>query len=127
MSNLQKSERYGLIDMFNDTSRYLDDIFTIDNPEIEKHFPDKYPTELQLNKANKETSFLDLNIKVIGSDVHTSVYDKHDDFGFPIVNFPWLSGDVPRLPRFLSWLDLLGVALAFWISILKIFNLLPNY
>ena len=59
--------------------------------------------ELQLNKANtsdKETSFLDLNIKVIGSDIHTSVYDKRDDFGFPIVNFPWLSGDVPRLPSY---------------------------
>ena len=44
--------------------------------------------------------FLDLNIKVIGSDIHTSVYDKRDDFGFPIVNFPWLSGDVPRLPSY---------------------------
>ena len=33
-----------------------------------------YPTELQLNRANtseKETSFLYLDIKVIGSDVHT--------------------------------------------------------
>ena len=28
---------------------------------------------------------------------------------------------------FLSWLDLLGVALAFWISILKIFKSLQNY
>ena len=39
------------------------DIFTIDNPEFEKHIPDIYPTELQLNKANtseKETSFLHL-------------------------------------------------------------------
>ena len=133
MSNLHKSKRYDLIDMFNDTSRYLGDIFTIDNREFEKHFPDIYPTELQLNKANtsdKET-FLDLNIKVMGSDVHTSVYDKRDDFGFPIVNFPWLSGDVHRLQSyvftFLSWLDFLGVALAFRISILKIFNLLPNY
>ena len=66
MSNLHKSKRYDLIDMFNDTSRYLDDIFTIDNPEFKKHIPDIYPTELQLNKANtsdKETSFLDLNIK----------------------------------------------------------------
>ena len=52
MSNLQKSKQYNLIDMFNDTSRYLDDIFTIDNPEFEKHIPDIYPTELQLNKAN---------------------------------------------------------------------------
>ena len=34
MSNLQKSKRFDLIDKFNDTSRYLDDIFTIDNPEF---------------------------------------------------------------------------------------------
>ena len=62
-----------------------------------------YPPELQLNKANtsnKETSFLDLNIKVIGSDVRTSVYDKRDDFKFPIVNFPWFSGDDSRYPSY---------------------------
>ena len=99
MSNLHKSKRYDLID----TYQYLDDTFTIDNPEFEKHIPDIHPMELQLNKANtsdKETSFLDLNIKVIGSDVHISVYDKRDDFRFPILNFTWLSGDVPRLPSY---------------------------
>ena len=67
MSNLHKSKQCDLIDMFNDTSRYLDDIFTINNPEFEKHIPDIYRTERQLNKANtsdKETSFLNLNIKV---------------------------------------------------------------
>ena len=103
MSKLHRSKRLDLIDMFNDTSRYLDDIFTIDNPEFEKYIPDIYPPELQLNKANtsnKETPFLDLNIKVIDHNIHTSVYDKRDDFGFPIVNFPWLSGDVPRLPSY---------------------------
>ena len=35
LSNLNKSKQYDLIDMFIDTSRYLDDIFTIDNPEFE--------------------------------------------------------------------------------------------
>ena len=101
ISDLHKCKRHDLIDMFNDTSRYLDDIFTIDKPEFEKYIPDIYPAELKLNKANtsdKETSFLDLNIKVIGS--HTSVYNKCDDFGFPILNFQWLSGDVPRLPSY---------------------------
>ena len=103
MSDLHKSKRHDLIDMFNDTSRYLNDIFTIDNPEFKKYISDIYPAELQLNKANtsdKETSFSDSNIKVIGNDIHTSVYDKRDDFGFPIVNFQWLSGDVPRLPSY---------------------------
>ena len=71
-----------------------------------------------MNKANtsgKETSFLDLSLKLTDSDVHINVDYKYDDFGFPIVNFPWLSGDVPRLHRkeftFLSWLDLQGVVL----------------
>ena len=109
MSDLQKSKRFDLIDKFNDTSRYLDDIFTIDNPDFEKHIPDIYPAELQLNKANtsdKETSFLDLNIKVIGSDIHTSVYDKRDDFGFPIVNFPcykWSTDSVHKNPPNICW------------------------
>ena len=86
MSNLQKFKRFDLIDKFNVTCRYLDDIFTIDNPTIAEHI---YPRELQWNKANtsdKETSFLDLNIKVIGNDIDTSFYDKRDDFGYPIVN-----------------------------------------
>ena len=41
------------------------------------------------NTLDKENAYLDLNIKVIGSDGHTSVYKKHDDFGSPIVNFPY--------------------------------------
>ena len=45
MSNLHRSKQYDLIDMFNDTSWYLDDIFTIDNPEFEKHIPDIYSTQ----------------------------------------------------------------------------------
>ena len=103
MSNLHTSKRYDLIDVFNDAYRYFDDIFTIDNTELEKLIPDIYPTKLQLNEANtsdKETSFLDLNLKVIGSDVHTSVYNIRDDFGFSIVNFPLFSGDDPRLQSY---------------------------
>ena len=38
MSDLHKSKRHDLIDMFNDTSRYLDYIFTIDNPEFRNIF-----------------------------------------------------------------------------------------
>ena len=60
MSGLQKSNRFDLINMFNDASRYLDDIFTIDNPEFEKHIPDIYPAELQLNKTNTSKKLLSL-------------------------------------------------------------------
>ena len=95
-----------------------------------------YPAELQLNKANTSSigsSFLDLNIwKLnIGNNIHTSVYDKRDYFGSPIVNILWLSGDVHDSHRsvlvFCSWFDLLDVVLMFFILIIKIFKSLQNY
>ena len=46
MSNLQKSKRFDLRDKFNDTSRYLDDIFTIDNPAFDEHNPDNIQENL---------------------------------------------------------------------------------
>ena len=61
MSHHHKSKRYDLIDMFNNTFRYLDDIFTIDKPKFDKLISDLYPANLQLNKANisnKENFFL---------------------------------------------------------------------
>ena len=85
------SKKLNLVDKFNNTSRYLDDILTIKSPEFEQHISHIYPAELQLNKANacdKKTPFLDLNIKVVDDDIQTSVYDKRDNFGFPVINFP---------------------------------------
>ena len=46
---------------FNDTSRYLDDVFPVDNNELTEHISNIYPREIQLNKANtwvQETYFL---------------------------------------------------------------------
>ena len=62
-----------------------------------------YPTELQLNKANSsdtEAPFLDLNLSITNCIVSSKIYDKHDDFNFEIINFPFLDGDVPRSPSF---------------------------
>ena len=63
MSNLQKSKRFDLMDKFKETSRYLDDLFTIDNPAIAEHIPDIYPRELLLNKANASNKDIFLGFK----------------------------------------------------------------
>ena len=41
-----------LIEAFNSTSRYLDDLLNIDNPYLEEMVNQIYPPVLQLNKAN---------------------------------------------------------------------------
>ena len=61
--------------MFNNTSRYLDTIFTIDNPEFEEPILGIYSMQHQFkaNTSDKETSFLDLNIKVMAVTFITSL------------------------------------------------------
>ena len=103
MNSFTKVKRYDLIDAFNSTSRYLDDLLNIDNIHFEHMVHRIYPTELQLNKANAsdtEAAFLDLNLSIHNDIVSTKIYDKRDDFNFDIVNFPFLDGDVPQRPSY---------------------------
>ena len=88
-----------VIEAFNSTSRYLDDLLNIDNPYSEGMDNQIYPPELQLNKANisyTEAPFLDLHLSVANGFVSYKIYDKRDDSDFDTVNFPFLDGDVPR-------------------------------
>ena len=78
MLSLLDNNQADIIEAFNSTSRYLDDLLNIDNPYFEQMVGQIYPTELQLNK----------------------IYDKRDYFNFEIVNFPFLDGDVPRSPSY---------------------------
>ena len=58
-----------MIDAFNSTSRYLHDLFNIDNIHFEQMVQRIYPAELQLNKANAsdtEAAFLNLNLSTVG-------------------------------------------------------------
>ena len=67
MLSLSDNNQSDVIEAFNSTSRYLDDLLNIDNPYFEQMVGQIYPTELQLNKANSsdaEAPFLDLNLSI---------------------------------------------------------------
>ena len=96
---LLEDNQSDVIEAFNSTSRYLDDLLNIDNDFFDSMVNRIYPSELQLNKANvsdTEASFLDLHLSILDGSVKTKIYDKRDDFDFDIVSFPFLDGDVPR-------------------------------
>ena len=99
MLSLSEDNQSDVIEAFNSTSRYLDDLLNIDNNFLDSMVNRIYPSELQLNKANvsdTEASFLDLHLLISDGFVQTKIYDKRDDFDLDIVNFPFLDGDVPR-------------------------------
>ena len=63
-----------------------------------------YPVELKIKdttESNTSASYLDLPLS-IGRDgpLHTSIYDKRDDFDFHITNFPSLSSNIPTSPAY---------------------------
>ena len=60
-----------------------------------------YPAELEIKDTTESTTsafYLDLLLS-IGRDgkLHTSIYDKRDDFNFLITNFSFLSSNIPNL------------------------------
>ena len=91
MMSLSDDKQADVIDVFNTTSRYLDDILTISNVYFDNMVSQIYPLDLQLNKTNTsdiEAAFLDLHLSISNDIVSTKIDDKPDDFDFEIVNFP---------------------------------------
>ena len=65
MLSLSDNNQADIIEAFNSTFRYLDDLLNIDDPYFEQILGQIYPTDFQLNKANSsdtEAPFLDLNL-----------------------------------------------------------------
>ena len=93
-----------IIEAFDPTLRYLDDLKNTDNPYFEGMSTQIYPAELQLNKANStdtEAPLVDFYLLISNRFVSSKIYDKRDDFVFDIVNFPFvLNGDIPRVPSY---------------------------
>ena len=92
MISLSDDNQADIIDAFNTTSRYLDDIFNINNIYFDNMVSQIYSLELQLNKANTtdtEAAFLDLHLSIFNEIISTKIYDERDDFDFEIVNFPF--------------------------------------
>ena len=98
MMALCDDKQADIIDAFNTTSRYLDDILNINNVYFDTLVSQIYHSELQLNKTNTsdtKVAFYTCILYISNGIVSTKIYDKRDDFGFEIVNFPILDGDVP--------------------------------
>ena len=78
MMSLSDDKQADVIDAFNTTSRYLDDILNISNVYFDNTLCQIYPSELQLNKANTSdtvASFLDLHFSISNDIASTKIYD----------------------------------------------------
>ena len=99
-----------VIEAFNSTSRYLDDLLKIDNGFFDSMVNHIYHSEMQLDKANMsdiEASGFGLHSSISDGFAKTKMYNKLDDFDFDTMNFPFLDGDVPRSTSYGVYISLL--------------------
>ena len=83
MTSLSDDNQADIIESFYSTSRYLDDLFNIENPYFEEMVNQIYPPELQLNKAytsNTEALFLDFHLSISYGFVSSKIYDNTINF-----------------------------------------------
>ena len=58
-----------------------------------------YPNDIEvkdIKDTKKSVSYLDLHLEIDnGGRLNTKKNDKRDDFTFPIINFPFISSNIP--------------------------------
>ena len=72
------------------------------NKTFKEFISDIYPKELAISETTESTSVTHLHQLFTrdGDNITTKLYDKHDAFGFHIVNFPFMSSNTPSAPAF---------------------------
>ena len=79
-------------------------LISFNNKRFKEFISDIYPKELTISETTESTSvasYLDLLFTPDRSNnITTKLYDKRDAFGFRIVNFPFMSSNIPSAPAY---------------------------
>ena len=75
------------------------------NTKFAEYFELIYLRELEIKETTESaasSTYLDCYLYIDNGKLTTRLYDKRDDFNFPIVNFPFLSSNIPSVPAYVS-------------------------
>ena len=104
LDNMIKSGHRRLARSFNLWYRYIDYLIVFNNKKFLDYLKEIYPSKLTVEKANKSAhlaDYLDLTFIIdSGGKLSSRLYDKRDDFDFHIVNFPFVSSNIPSGPSY---------------------------
>jgi hypothetical protein len=95
---LKKNEKKP-VRSFNFTFHYIDGVLSLNNSRFGDFVDRTYPIELEINDTidtDRSASYLELHLEIDSEGrLRTKHYDKRDAFNFLIVNFPFISSNIP--------------------------------
>ena len=84
--------------------RYIDDVLSLNKSRLGDFVDRIYPIELEIKDTtdtDTSASYLDLHLEIDNEGrLRTKLYDKRDDFNFPIVNFPFICSNISAAPAY---------------------------
>jgi hypothetical protein len=102
IQGLLKKNKKKLARSFNFTFRYIDDVLSLNNSRFGDSVDRKYPIELEIKDStdtDRSASYLDIHLEIDSEEwVRTKLYDKRDDFNFPILSFPFICSNISAAP-----------------------------
>jgi hypothetical protein len=104
IQGLLKKDEKKLSRSFNFTFRYIDDVPSLNNSRFGDFVDHIYPIELEIKDTtdtDTSASYLDLHLDMDSEwRLRTKLYNKRDDFNFPIVNIPFICSNIPAAPAY---------------------------
>jgi hypothetical protein len=98
IQGLLKKNGKKLARSFNFTFRYMDDVLSLNNSRFDDFVDRIYPVELEIKDTtdtDRSASCVDIHLEIDSKGrLRTKLYDKRDDFNFPIVNFPLICSNI---------------------------------
>ncbi len=88
MKVLVTEKKFHLAKLLSKTSRYIDDICLVNYRHFDGLLREIYPSDLIAERNgsdNKCVSYLDVQLSIKDSGLHTAVYHKVEDFSFPVI------------------------------------------
>ena len=98
MKSLIKQKKFSLARLLSDNSRYVDDLGIQNYRNFDHLIADIYPKDLIMERSgnnDKDVCYLDVRITIGSDEFATEVYNKVDEFSFPVVMFTFPSGNTP--------------------------------
>ena len=105
ITRMEKLKGLGFARSFHNTYRLIDDVLSVDNPNIQEALSKPaesgglYPKALTLNPTSssiEEVDFIGIHIVATKSRFHLSVYDKRKSFPFYVRRYPRLDSLIPK-------------------------------
>ena len=115
-----------LVRSFKFTFRYIDDVISLNNYKLDNFVDRSYPIEVEIKDITdtvRSSSYLNLHLDIDNKGLlRTKLYDKRDDFNFPIVNFTSMCRNIPAAPAYGVYIQRLWFLSGFRLSILLILS-----